>query len=73
MRTANEQEADLILMPGDYLQVHGEGPEYRTLMEETREYLREIRFGSGARLGAFAVGGDVERNRTGPSSSTARP
>lgn len=57
--TAHAQGADLVLLPGDYLQVHDEERRLR-LREETRDYLRRIRFGEGARLGAFAVVGDVD-------------
>lgn len=60
--TALAQNADLILLPGDYLQVH-QDPERRHLMERTREYLRQIRFGESARFGAFAIDGDIEAHQ----------
>ena len=55
--TIMDQEPDLILLPGDYVQVHNE--QRRSYVRAAlRHYLQKIEF--GAPLGAFAVRGDVE-------------
>ena len=55
--TVMAQQADLVLLPGDYVQILD--PERRAAVtQEIRDYLGEIRF--RAPLGVLAVRGDVE-------------
>jgi len=56
--TVMAQEPDLILLPGDYVQVVGDPERRAALTEEIRAYLARIRF--SAPLGVLAVRGDVE-------------
>lgn len=56
--TVMAQEADLILLPGDYVQIPGDREKRAALTEEIRDYLRQIHF--SAPLGVLAVMGDVE-------------
>lgn len=55
--TALGEDADVVLLPGDYIQI-GDPAERDRVRRETRAYLERIGF--GARRGVFAVPGDVE-------------
>ena len=55
-RRALEQHPDVILMPGDYIQVGGE--KRTRMVAQTNQFLREINF--SAPLGVYAVGGNID-------------
>ncbi len=55
--TAMAQDADVVLLPGDYIQI-GDTVERARVRRETRDYLEQVGF--SARRGVYAVRGDVE-------------
>jgi hypothetical protein len=57
LRTVMEQKPDLIVLPGDFLQI-GDRERRRLVADDLGRALRSVRF--GAPLGAFAVRGDME-------------
>lgn len=57
LRTAINQKADLILLPGDYIQVYN-SPDREKLRQNLNSFLKEINF--DAKLGVYAVKGDQE-------------
>jgi len=61
-RTVLEQEPDLVLLSGDYLQPRLRDPHSWAHREQLAEQLREIlrRLGFSARLGVFAVRGNID-------------
>ncbi|MBZ0112709.1 MAG: hypothetical protein K8J08_09620 [Thermoanaerobaculia bacterium] len=57
LRTVMEQKPDLIVLPGDYLQIRD--PERRRVLAgDLRKALKDVQL--GAPLGAFAIRGDME-------------
>jgi len=59
IRLALAQDPDVLLMPGDFIHTKP-GAEYQGLVKELNAFLHSVDF--GARLGAIAVGGNVERD-----------
>jgi uncharacterized protein len=57
IRTATEQQADLVVLTGDYVQPRVGGSR-RTATDDLNRLLRGVSF--GAKLGVFAVRGDVD-------------
>lgn len=58
-----QQKADIILLPGDYLQEYKENRR-EILRKQVNSFLKEIKF--NAKLGVYAVRGDHDRNTKWP-------